>query len=102
MTRLPPVHPGEVLREELMRPYRLSAPQLARALHVPPSRIRAVLAGRAPVTAELGLRLGRFFGLSPAFWLNLQLHYDLNLAADAMQDRIDREVRPFVSGLQGW
>lgn len=55
-----------------------------------------------PVTAELALRLGRYFGLSPAFWLNLQQHYDLSVATDAMADRIDREVSPFVSGLEGW
>ncbi len=102
MTRLPPIHPGEVLREELMRPYRLSVPRLAQALGVSASRLRAVLAGRTPITADLALRLGRYFGLSPAFWLNLQQHYDLSVAADAMQDRIDREVCPFVSGAEGW
>ena len=102
MTPLPPIHPGEVLRDELMRPYWLTAAQLARDLHVSPARIRALLAGRSPVTAELALRLGRYFGLSPAFWLNLQQHYDLSVAADAMQERVDREVSPFVSGLPGW
>ncbi|MNR78936.1 putative HTH-type transcriptional regulator YbaQ [compost metagenome] len=102
MMRMPPIHPGEVLREELLRPYRLSLPQLARAIGVSPSRLRGLTAGRTPVTAELALRLGRYFGLSPAFWLNLQQHYDLSMAADAMQERIDREVIPFVSGLPGW
>jgi len=102
MMRLPPIHPGEVLREELMRPYRLSVPQLARAIGMSPSRLRGLIAGRTPVTAELALRLGRYFGLSPAFWLNLQQRYDLSVAADAMQERIDREVSPFVSGLPGW
>lgn len=102
MTRLPPVHPGEILRAELMQPYGLSVPQLARAIGVSPSRLRGVVAGRSPVTAELALRLGRFFGLSPAFWLNLQQRYDLSVAADAMQEQIDREVIPFVSGLSGW
>ena len=102
MTRLPPVHPGEVLREELLRPYQLSAAGLARALGVSPVRIRRLLVGRAPITAELALRLGRYFGLSPMFWLNLQQHYDLSVATDAMADRIDREVNPFVSGPQGW
>ncbi len=85
-----------------MRPYGLAASQLARELGVPASRVRAVLAGRAPVTAELALRLGRFFGLTPALWLNLQQRYDLSVAEDAMADRIDHEVRPFVSGLPGW
>ena len=102
MTRLPPIHPGEVLREELMLPYGLSVPQLARAISVPPSRLRGLLAGRSPVTRELAVRVGRYFGLTPAFWLNLQQRYDLNVAADAMLERIDREVIPFVSGLPGW
>lgn len=102
MTPLPPVHPGEVLRAELLRPYGLSAARLARELGVPETRLRAVLAGRSPVTAELALRLGRFFGLTPAFWLNLQQRHDLSVAADALQDEIDREVRPFVAGLPGW
>ena len=102
MTRLLPVHPGEILQAELLQPYGLSVAQLARAIAVPPARLRRLLAGHAPVTAELALRLGRFFGLSPAFWLTLQQRYDLSVAADAMSDAIDREVTPFVSGPEGW
>ena len=102
MTRLPPVHPGEILQTELLQPYGLTVPQLARAIAVPPARLRRVIEGHAPITAELALRLGRFFGLSPAFWLTLQQRYDLGVAADAMSDAIDREVTPFVSGPEGW
>lgn len=99
--RLSPVHPGEVLHEELMRPYALSAAGLARALAIPSSRLRALLAGRSTLDAELALRLGRRFGLMPAFWLNLQQRYDLSMASDAVSERVAQEVRPFVSGLEG-
>lgn len=102
MTRLPPVHPGEILQTELLQPYGISISQLARAIGASPTRLRHVVAGQAPVTAELALRLGRYFGLTPRFWQTLQLRYDLSVAADAMQDQIDREVTPFVSGPEGW
>lgn len=101
MIPLPPIHPGEVLREELMIPYGLSAARVSRALAVSPARIRAILAGRAPVTADLALRLGRAFDLNPAFWLNLQQRYDLSVAVDALQDRLAQEVSPFVSRPEG-
>jgi len=78
--RLPPLHPGEVLREEFLGPTGLSAYALAKALHVPLNRITAILAGNRAVSADTALRLGLFFGTTPEFWINLQGAYDLEVA----------------------
>ena len=87
MTKLlPPVHPGEVLKEEFMRPLGLSANGLARALRIPPNRISAIVNGDRSVTADTALRLGKALGTSPDFWLNLQKQYDLDCARDAATD----------------
>jgi len=80
--RLPPVHPGEVLLEDFMRPLGLKAPTVARALGVPRTRIERLVTGRSPVTPDTALRLERGFGASAAFWMNLQTRYDLELAAE--------------------
>ena len=89
-------HPGEVLREEFMIPLRLSANALARDLHVPPNRITAIIAEESPrgVTPDTALRLGRYFGTSAEFWLNLQAAYDLSHARVEIAARIEDEVRP--------
>jgi antitoxin HigA-1 len=81
--RLPPVHPGEVLRRDFLEPLRLSAHALAVALHVPANRITAILAKERAVTAETALRLARHLGTSPSFWLNLQKSYELEVAERA-------------------
>ena len=91
---IPPVHPGEILNEEFLKPLGLSMNQLALALRVPSNRINAIVAGERGITADTALRLGRYFGTSPQFWINLQARYDLESAKDKMADRIDREVRP--------
>ncbi len=89
-------HPGEVLREEFMAPLRLSANALARDLHVPPNRITAIIASEAPraVTPDTALRLARYFGTTPEFWLNLQAAHDLSAAIVEHGERIADEVRP--------
>jgi addiction module HigA family antidote len=92
--RLPPVHPGEVLRHDFLEPFGLSAHALAMALRVPPNRITTILAGTRAVTAETALRLARHFGTSPGFWLNLQKVYELEVAERAEGDRIRAEVAP--------
>jgi addiction module HigA family antidote len=92
--RLPPVHPGEVLRHEFLDPLGLTAHALALALRVPPNRITAIVAGDRAVTAETALRLARHFGTSPGFWLNLQNSYELDVAERAAGDRIRAEVSP--------
>ncbi|MGV1014366.1 MAG: HigA family addiction module antitoxin [Methyloceanibacter sp.] len=83
---LPPVHPGEVLKEEFMAPLALSANKLARVLRVPANRISAIVSGERAVTADTALRLARALGTTPDFWLNLQKQYDLDCARDSVKD----------------
>jgi addiction module HigA family antidote len=94
MTRekLPPVHPGEVLLEEFLRPLGLSQNRLGRALKVPPRRINEIVLGKRGISADTALRLGRFFGTSPEFWLGLQADYDLDMTRDRLGDAIHRDV----------
>ena len=89
-------HPGEVLREEYMVPLGLSANALARNLHVPPNRITAIIAAEHPraITPDTALRLARYFGTTPQFWMNLQSHHDLSAAAVERGRLIAEEVRP--------
>ena len=93
---LPPTHPGEVLRDELDA-LGLSAAAFAAALDVPANRISTILAGKRAVTADTALRLGRFFGTSAKFWLNLQDQYDLKLAAAKTGPSIVERVRPHAA-----
>jgi addiction module HigA family antidote len=88
-------HPGEVLLEEFMKPMGLSANALARDLHVPPNRITAIIAHEKPraVTPDTALRLARYFGTTPQFWINLQVAHDLSAAQMQIGDRIAVEVR---------
>jgi len=92
--RLAPVHPGEILQIEFLEPMGLSQYALAKAIGVPPQRIGEIVHGRRAVTAETALRLGRYFGMDARFWLNLQTRYDLDVAEDALADRLEREVTP--------
>jgi addiction module HigA family antidote len=95
--RLRPVHPGEVLLEEFLRPMNLSQNRLAIDIGVDARRINEIVLGVRSVTADTALRLSRYFGTSPQFWMGLQAEYDLDVALDALGDRLDREVRPRVS-----
>jgi addiction module HigA family antidote len=90
----PPIHPGETLREDFLKPLGLSVNLLAMELHVPVTRVNDIVRGRRAVTADTALRLGRYFGTSPQFWLNLQANYDLEKARDAAGDQIESRVRP--------
>jgi antitoxin HigA-1 len=97
MTRkvLPPVHPGEILLEEFMKPLGISQNRLARDLKVPPRRINEIVHGRRGITIDTALRLGRHFGTSVEFWINLQTHYELEVAEDnKLTDRVKKEVAP--------
>ena len=94
--KLAPVHPGEVLQEEFLKPMGLSQNQIALAMGVPARRINEIVLGRRRVTADTALRLGRYFGVSPQFWLGLQVDYDLDVAEDELSERLDQEVRPLV------
>ena len=91
---LAPVHPGEILLLEFLEPMGLSQYALAKGIGVPAQRIGEIVHGRRTVTAETTLRLGRCFGMDARFWLNLQCRYDLDVAADALADRLEREVTP--------
>src|SRR5262245_36045576 len=88
------VHPGEILKEDLMRPLGLSVSELARDLKVPSSRISEIINGRRAVNADTALRLSRYFGSTPEFWVNLQTAYDLSVTLDSSADQIEREVKP--------
>jgi addiction module HigA family antidote len=92
--RLPPVHPGEVLRHDFLDPLGLSAHALALALRVPANRVSTILAGERAVTADTALRLARHFGTNAGFWLNLQKAYELEVAERAAGARIRAEVAP--------
>lgn len=91
--KLAPIHPGEILLEEFLKPMELSQNRLAVQIGVPPRRINEVVLGKRGITADTALRLARYFGNSPQFWLGLQMDYDLDVAADELSDRLDREVR---------
>jgi antitoxin HigA-1 len=90
-----PVHPGEILLTEFLEPMGISQYRLAKDISVTPRRINEIVHGRRAITADTALRLGRFFGMEAEFWLNLQTHYDMEVAQDALQAQLDKEVQPF-------
>jgi addiction module HigA family antidote len=91
--KLAPVHPGEVLLEEFLKPMDLSQNRLALSIGVHPRRINEIVLRKRRVSAETALRLGRYFGVSPQFWLGLQAEYDLDVASDELGDRLQQEVK---------
>ena len=94
--KLSPVHPGEVLLEEFILPMNLSQNRLAIDIGVDARRINEIVLGKRAITADTALRLSRFFGNSPQFWMGLQTQYDLDVAEDQLGKRLDREVRPYA------
>ena len=92
--RTAPVHPGEILREDLMKPLGVTVSGLARDLKVPVNRMSEIINGRRGVNADAALRLSRYFGSTPEFWINLQAAYDLRVTIHSSASRIEREVRP--------
>jgi addiction module HigA family antidote len=92
--KLKPVHPGEILSEDFMKPYGLSMNKLALALRVPVTRIADIVAERRGITPDTALRLGRYLKTTPNFWLNLQIKYDLEIAEDEGLAQIERDVHP--------
>ena len=93
---MPPIHPGETLREDFLKPLGLTANRLAMELLIPVTRINDIARGKRAITADTALRLSRYFGTSEAFWMNLQGHYDLELQKDLLGDRLAREVVPLA------
>ena len=95
-TKIPPVHPGEILLGDFMEPLGLTQYALAKALGVPALRISQIVRGKRAISADTALRLSRYFGTRPEWWLNLQTHHDLELARDNLEVRIARTVQPRV------
>ena len=91
--KLPPIHPGEILIEEFLKPMGLSQYRLAKDISVPPRRINEIVHGKRSISADTALRLGRFFGISPQFWLNLQTRFDLERTEDLLAERLEKEVQ---------
>jgi antitoxin HigA-1 len=90
---LDPIHPGEVLLEEFLKPMQLSQNRLALDIGVHPRRVNEIVLRKRSITADTALRLARYFGTSPQFWLGLQADYDLDVAMDVLGDRLEREVK---------
>ena len=92
--RLPPIHPGEILREEFLSPLGMSAHQLAMALRVPATRINDIVNEKRGITADTALRLSRYFGTTSRFWMNVQASWELEVAEDELGDAVKRDVLP--------
>jgi addiction module HigA family antidote len=90
--KLPPIHPGEILLEEFLKPMGISQYKIAKDINVPARRINEIVHGTRTITPDTALRLSRYFGLSERFWLNLQSRYDLELEKDRLSDRLEKEV----------
>jgi len=97
--KLPPIHPGEILIEEFLKPMGLSQYRLAKDISVPPRRINEIVHGKRSISADTALRLGRYFGISPQFWLNLQTRFDLEVTEDLLAERLDKEVQVLSSNV---
>jgi antitoxin HigA-1 len=91
--KIPPVHPGEILFDEFIEPMGISQYQLAKDIHVPARRINEIVHCTRSISADTALRLGRYFNMSPQFWINLQTHYDLEIEIDKLGDRLEQEVK---------
>ncbi len=98
---LDPIHPGEILQEEFLRPMGLSQNRLALAVGVPARRINEIVLGKRAITADTALRLGVYFDMDPQFWVNLQSHYELEVARDKLGGRLTTEVRPYAGPTTG-
>lgn len=93
--KIPPVHPGEILMEEFLKPMGLSQNQIANDIGVPPRRINEIVHGNRRITADTALRLAHYFGMSPQFWLGLQMDYDLDIEEDQLSPHLSEEVKVF-------
>jgi addiction module HigA family antidote len=92
-----PIHPGEVLLDEFLKPMSISQYRLAKEISVPPRRINEIVQKKRGVTADTVLRLGRYFNMSPEFWINLQGHYDLEAERDKLADKLEKTVRVYAA-----
>ncbi len=93
--KIPPVHPGEILLEEFLKPMGITQYRLAKDINVPARRINEIVHGKRSITANTALRLGKYFNMSPQFWINLQSHFDLEVEIDNISDELESEVKVF-------
>jgi antitoxin HigA-1 len=96
MTKLKPIHPGEILLEEFMIPLKLNGNSLAIRLRVSPPQVYDIIKKHGGISSEMALRLARFFGTTPDFWINLQAHYDLSVSKQKAEEKIKSEIQPMV------
>lgn len=95
--KLPPIHPGEILLEEFLKPMEISQYRLAKDINVSPRRINEIVHGKRSISADTALRLSRYFGLSERFWMNLQGRYDLEVEKDRLAGRLEEEVQVYTA-----
>ncbi|TEU12161.1 MAG: addiction module antidote protein, HigA family [Anaerolineales bacterium] len=95
--KLPPIHPGEILLEEFLKPMGISQYRIAKDISVPARRINEIVHGERGISPDTALRLSRYFGLSERFWINLQARYNLEVEKDRLKDRLDKEVRVYAT-----
>lgn len=93
--KMSPIHPGEILLEEFLKPMNISQYRISKDINVPARRINEIVQGKRGITANTALRLGHYFGMSPQFWINLQTHYDLEVESDKLAHKLKREVRVY-------
>ena len=93
--KMAPLHPGEILLEEFLKPMNLSQNKLALDIRVPARRINEIVHGKRRITADTALRLAKYFKMSPQFWLGLQMDYDIDVAGDQLADRLDQEIQEY-------
>ena len=93
--KMAPLHPGEILLEEFLKPMNLSQNKLALDIRVPARRINEIVHGKRRITADTALRLAKYFKMSPQFWLGLQMDFDIDVASDQLSDRLDQEIREY-------
>ena len=95
--RIPPIHPGEILKEEFLDPMGISQYRLAKDINVPPRRINEIVHGKRSISADTALRLSRYFKMSALFWINLQGHYDLETASERLLPKLEKEIKIYAS-----
>jgi len=98
-TKLAPIHPGEILIEEFLKPMEVSQYRLAKDISVPARRINEIVQGKRSITPDTALRLSKYFGLSERFWINLQARYDLETEKDKLKDRLNKEVNAYAAAV---
>lgn len=97
--KLAPIHPGEILMEEFLKPMEISQYRLAKDINVPARRINEIVQGKRSITPDTALRLSKYFGLSERFWINLQARYDLETEKDKLKDRLNKEVHVYAAAV---